>query len=39
MWCAWLSRAGTIEIYLDHGTLAWRAAGQDEAGRRLPVTV
>jgi ATP-dependent Clp protease ATP-binding subunit ClpC len=32
-------RAGTIEIYLDHGTLAWRAAGQDEAGRRLPVTV
>jgi ATP-dependent Clp protease ATP-binding subunit ClpC len=32
-------RAGTIDIYLDHGTLAWRAAGQDEAGRRLPVTV
>jgi ATP-dependent Clp protease ATP-binding subunit ClpC len=32
-------RTGVIEIYMDHGTLAWRAAGQDEAGRRLPVTV
>ena len=30
---------GLIEIYLDHGTLAWRAAGQDEDGRRLAVTV
>ena len=28
-------RTGVVEIYLDHGTLAWRAAGQDEAGRRL----
>jgi hypothetical protein len=28
-----------IEIYLDHGTLAWRAGGQDEAGRPLAVTV
>ena len=32
-------RTGVIEIYMDHGTLAWRAAGQDEAGRRLAVTV
>jgi len=32
-------RSGAIEIYLDHGTLAWRVAGQDEAGRRLAVTV
>ena len=32
-------RTGVIEIYMDHGTLSWRAAGQDEAGRRLPVTV
>jgi ATP-dependent Clp protease ATP-binding subunit ClpC len=32
-------RAGVIEIYLDHGTLAWRAGGQDEAGRPLAVTV
>jgi ATP-dependent Clp protease ATP-binding subunit ClpC len=32
-------RSGVIEIYLDHGTLAWRAAGQDEAGRPLAVTV
>jgi ATP-dependent Clp protease ATP-binding subunit ClpC len=32
-------RAGIIEIYLDHGTLAWREAGQGESGRRLPVTV
>jgi ATP-dependent Clp protease ATP-binding subunit ClpC len=32
-------RSGTIEIYLSHGTLAWRAAGQDEAGRPLAATV
>jgi ATP-dependent Clp protease ATP-binding subunit ClpC len=32
-------KASVVEIYLDHGTLAWRAAGQDEAGRRLAVTV
>jgi ATP-dependent Clp protease ATP-binding subunit ClpC len=32
-------RTGTVEIYIDHGTLAWRAAGQGEAGRRLAVTV
>jgi len=32
-------RSGVIEIYMDHGTLAWRAAGQEEDGRRLAVTV
>jgi ATP-dependent Clp protease ATP-binding subunit ClpC len=32
-------RTGVIEIYMDHGTLAWRTAGQDEAGRPLAVTV
>ncbi|HEX5217102.1 MAG TPA: ATP-dependent Clp protease ATP-binding subunit [Vicinamibacterales bacterium] len=32
-------RTGVIEIYMDHGTLSWRSAGQDEAGRRLAVTV
>ncbi|HVW03417.1 MAG TPA: ATP-dependent Clp protease ATP-binding subunit [Vicinamibacterales bacterium] len=32
-------RTGTVEIYIDHGTLAWRTAGQGEAGRRLAVTV
>ena len=32
-------RTGLIEIYLDHGTLAWREAGRDEAGRHLAVTV
>jgi len=32
-------RTGVIEIYLDHGTLAWRAAGQEDDGRRLAVTV
>ena len=30
---------GLIEIYLDHGALAWRAAGQAEDGRPLAVTV
>src|SRR5678810_1055548 len=30
---------GVVEIYLDHGTLAWRAAGQEDDGRRLAVTV
>ena len=30
---------GTVEIYLDNGTLAWRAAGQPEDGRRLAATV
>jgi ATP-dependent Clp protease ATP-binding subunit ClpC len=32
-------RTGSIEIYMDHGTLSWRAAGADETGRRLAVTV
>jgi ATP-dependent Clp protease ATP-binding subunit ClpC len=32
-------RTGVIEIYMDHGTLAYREAGQDETGRRLVVTV
>ena len=32
-------RTGVVEIYLDHGTLAWRAAGQVEDGRRLAATV
>jgi len=32
-------RTGTVEIYLDRGTLAWRTAGQSEEGRRLAVTV
>ncbi len=31
--------SGAIEIYLEHGTLAWRAAGQAEDGRPLAVTV
>jgi ATP-dependent Clp protease ATP-binding subunit ClpC len=30
---------GTVEIYLDHGTLSWRSAGQSEDGRRLAATV
>src|SRR5690606_30935186 len=30
---------GEVEIYLDQGALAWRSSGQDEAGRRLAVTV
>jgi ATP-dependent Clp protease ATP-binding subunit ClpC len=30
---------GAVEIYLDHGTLAWRSAGQSEDGRRLAATV
>jgi ATP-dependent Clp protease ATP-binding subunit ClpC len=32
-------RTGVVEIYLDQGTLAWRTAGEGEAGRRLAVTV
>jgi ATP-dependent Clp protease ATP-binding subunit ClpC len=32
-------RAEVVEIYMDHGTLAWRESGKDEAGRRLAVTV
>src|SRR5690606_7405772 len=32
-------RDGDVEIYLDQGALAWRSSGQDEAGRRLAVTV
>jgi ATP-dependent Clp protease ATP-binding subunit ClpC len=32
-------RTGPIEIYLDHGTLSWRAAGQADDGRRLAATV
>jgi ATP-dependent Clp protease ATP-binding subunit ClpC len=31
--------SGGIEIYLDHGALAWRAAGQAEDGRPLAATV
>jgi len=31
--------APAVEIFLDQGALAWRAAGADEAGRRLAVTV
>jgi ATP-dependent Clp protease ATP-binding subunit ClpC len=32
-------RPGVIEIYLEHGKLAWRATGQPDAGRPLAVTV
>ena len=32
-------RTGVIEIYLDHGTLAWRTTGQADNGRRLAVIV
>jgi ATP-dependent Clp protease ATP-binding subunit ClpC len=32
-------RFGEVEIYLEHGALAWRSSGQDEAGRRLEATV
>jgi ATP-dependent Clp protease ATP-binding subunit ClpC len=32
-------RPGVIEIYLEHGTLAWRGVGQADNGRRLAVTV
>ncbi len=32
-------RTGIVEIYVDHGTLAWRTAGQGDTGRRLAVTV
>lgn len=32
-------RTGTVQIYMDHGALAWKTSGQDEAGRRLAVTV
>ncbi len=32
-------RTGVIEIYLDHGTLAWRTTGQADTGRRLAVIV
>jgi ATP-dependent Clp protease ATP-binding subunit ClpC len=32
-------RSGVVEIYLDHGILAWRAAGQVEDGRPLAATV
>ncbi|HKV99540.1 MAG TPA: ATP-dependent Clp protease ATP-binding subunit [Vicinamibacterales bacterium] len=32
-------RTGVIEIYLDHGTLAWRTIGQADNGRRLAVIV
>src|SRR5207344_846 len=31
-------RTGVIELYLDQGVIAWRAAGQGESGRRLAVT-
>jgi ATP-dependent Clp protease ATP-binding subunit ClpC len=32
-------KPGVIEIYLEHGTLAWRGVGQTDNGRRLAVTV
>jgi ATP-dependent Clp protease ATP-binding subunit ClpC len=32
-------RAGQVEVYLDHGTLAWRAADGSETGRPLAATV
>jgi len=32
-------RPGVVEIYVDHGVLAWRAAGQPEDGRRMVATV
>ena len=33
-------KTGTVEIFMDHGALAWKTPGQDdEAGRRLAVTV
>jgi ATP-dependent Clp protease ATP-binding subunit ClpC len=32
-------RSGVVEIYLDQGVLAWRAAGQVEDGRPLAATV
>jgi ATP-dependent Clp protease ATP-binding subunit ClpC len=32
-------KSGAVEIYMDHGALAWKVPGQDEAGRRLAVTV
>jgi ATP-dependent Clp protease ATP-binding subunit ClpC len=32
-------RTGTIEVYMDHGTLAWRLVGEPDTGRRLAVTV
>ncbi len=32
-------RTGEVEIYMEHGALAWRSSGQDEAGRRLAATV
>jgi ATP-dependent Clp protease ATP-binding subunit ClpC len=31
--------SGLIEIYLDHGVIAWRSAGQAEDGRPLAATV
>jgi ATP-dependent Clp protease ATP-binding subunit ClpC len=31
--------SGAIEIYMEHGAIAWKTSGQDEAGRRLAVTV
>jgi ATP-dependent Clp protease ATP-binding subunit ClpC len=30
---------GVIDIFLDHGTLSWRPAGEDVPGRSLAVTV
>jgi ATP-dependent Clp protease ATP-binding subunit ClpC len=32
-------RTGTIEVYLDHGALAWRLAGEPDTGHRLAATV
>jgi len=32
-------RTGMVEVYLDHGTMSWRAAGGSETGRPLAATV
>jgi ATP-dependent Clp protease ATP-binding subunit ClpC len=32
-------RTGSVEVYLDHGTMSWRAAGGSETGRPLAATV
>jgi ATP-dependent Clp protease ATP-binding subunit ClpC len=32
-------QTGTVEVYLDGASLAWRLAGQPETGRRLAVNV
>src|SRR5581483_12402600 len=32
-------KPGELEIYLDHGALTWRPAGEAETGRRVAATV